>query len=675
MKKKLLNLLLITALILTACGSAENTDISPEPETAEEKETGVLPTLTPEPTEKGDGSWAIYWYLCGSDLESDYGLATNDIDEVLHVKLPNNVKIVIQTGGASEWQNNIVSAKKIERYEIIDGDLELLEKKKQASMGDSDTLKDFLSFCLKNYPAEHKMVIFWDHGGGTTTGVAMDENFDRDTLSLPEMRKAFEEAISDGLTGEAYGTDAENPLFDIIGFDACLMATVDVASIFKDKAKYMIASEENMPSLGWNYKKWLGALAENTEISPADLGKVICDSYFSACEKEDLADKITLSVTDLSKLDPLLEAYSAFGDEALVRLMNDDYFAGGFSRAAKKTENYGGNTKKSGYSDMADMGDLAKHAKELLPNSYQAVLSAIEEAVIYQVKGDYKSHANGLSCFFNYSHDKDKLKDYIKGSGTEAFNYYYTYTLTDKLDEKGYDYVANLLGDEDFRERASFDIRNLEDAKVKIEDGNTAALNIGSENASRLESVSYNLLFAVDEGETFVSLGMASTSEDVIADWKNGIFKDNFHGVWGAIDGHPVYMELESADDDYAMYQVPVRLNGEDVCLSVACDQETHEFIILGAQGEYENGVPSRDLRKLKPGDKVTPILFLVNEYAGVTEFKSDSFIVSEDTSFDETELGDGLYAITFEMTGTDGKYATSEIEFFSVEDGVMAYL
>ena len=534
-------------------------------------------------------------------------------------------------------------------------------------MGDGDTLKDFLSFCLENYPAEHRMVIFWDHGGGTTSGVAMDENFDRDTLSLPEIRKAFDE-----VSGE---TDAEKLSFDIIGFDACLMATVDVAGILKDKAKYMIASEENMPSLGWNYKKWLTALSENTSISPADLGKVICDSYFSACEKADLADKITLSVTDLSKIDPLLEAYNAFGDEALVRLMNDDYFAGDFSRAAKKTENYGGNTKKSGYSDMADMGDLARHAKDLLPNSYQAVLDAIDEAVVYQVRGDYKSHANGLSCFFNYSHDKDKLKDYIRGSGTEAFDYYYTYTLTDDLDEKGYDYVANLMGDEEIRERASFDIRDLEDAKVKIEDGSTAVLNIGGENASHLESVSYNLLFAVDEGETFVSLGMASTSEDVIADWKNGVFKDNFRGMWGAIDGHPVYMELESADDDYAMYQVPVRLNGEEVCLSVACDQDTHEFTILGAQGEAENGVPSRDLRKLKPGDKVTPILFLVNEYAGVTEFKSDSFLVSEDTSFEETELGDGLYAITFEMTGTDGKYATSEIEFFGVEDGVMTYL
>ena len=43
--------------------------------------------------------WAIYWYLCGSDLESEGGCATEDISELLDVELPDNVKVVIETGG------------------------------------------------------------------------------------------------------------------------------------------------------------------------------------------------------------------------------------------------------------------------------------------------------------------------------------------------------------------------------------------------------------------------------------------------------------------------------------------------------------------------------------------------------------------------------------------------
>ena len=41
-------------------------------------------------------SWAIYWYVCGSDLESKEGAATEDILEALEVKLPKNVKCVMQ---------------------------------------------------------------------------------------------------------------------------------------------------------------------------------------------------------------------------------------------------------------------------------------------------------------------------------------------------------------------------------------------------------------------------------------------------------------------------------------------------------------------------------------------------------------------------------------------------
>ena len=61
-------------------------------------------------------SWAVYWYLCGSDLESENGAATADLMEMLEVELPENVSVVIQTGGASSWDNDTVSPNVIGRY-------------------------------------------------------------------------------------------------------------------------------------------------------------------------------------------------------------------------------------------------------------------------------------------------------------------------------------------------------------------------------------------------------------------------------------------------------------------------------------------------------------------------------------------------------------------------------
>ena len=40
--------------------------------------------------------------------------------------------------------------------------------------------------------------------------------------------------------------------FDLVGFDACLMASVEVAKIIEPHAKYMIASEEVEPGHGWH---------------------------------------------------------------------------------------------------------------------------------------------------------------------------------------------------------------------------------------------------------------------------------------------------------------------------------------------------------------------------------------------------------------------------------------
>lgn len=55
------------------------------------------------------------------------------------------------------------------------------------------------------------------------------------------------------------------------------------------------------------------------------------------------------------------------------------------------------------------------------------------------------------------------------------------------------------------------------------------------------------------------------------ADWENGIFYDNFRGVWGALDGH-FYMEFSFEGEDYNLYSVPVLLNGEEYNLQVVYD-------------------------------------------------------------------------------------------------------
>ncbi len=60
----------------------------------------------------------------------------------------------------------------------------------------------FLEFCSTNYPADHTMVLFWNHGGGSVSGVAFDELFNYDSLTLVEMYQVFH---------QVYDLSEENP--------------------------------------------------------------------------------------------------------------------------------------------------------------------------------------------------------------------------------------------------------------------------------------------------------------------------------------------------------------------------------------------------------------------------------------------------------------------------------
>lgn len=278
MKKRMLSLLLALGmgLSLAACGETETTDV-------------------PSKAPAGDGSWAVYWYLCGSDLETNYGCATTDLNELLEVQLPENVTVVIETGGAAEWQNDQVDASKLQRWVYTSDGLELVDEQDTADMGDAQTLQDFLEFASENYPADKTAVTFWNHGGGSVSGAAFDELHDYDSLDLTELYQAF---------NAVWPADKENPSLELVGFDTCLMATVDVAATFQNFAKYLVASEETEPGNGWLYSGWAGALAENPAMDGQELGTVICDTYYEGCQEAGTEDQTTLSLTDLTQLTP-----------------------------------------------------------------------------------------------------------------------------------------------------------------------------------------------------------------------------------------------------------------------------------------------------------------------------------------------------------------------------------
>ena len=623
----------------------------------------VYPTAQHVTAQTDNTDWAIYWYLCGSDLESNYGAATADLSELLAVQLPENVKIVIQTGGTSQWQNDTMSADHIERYVYDSNGLQQIAQLPQASMGSEETLSGFLAFAEENYPAKKTGFLFWDHGGGSVAGAASDENFDGDALTIDEMYEAF---------SANYDLSAENPPFELIGFDTCLMATVDVAYVFSSIGKHLVASEEVEPANGWLYSGWVGALAKNTQMDGSELGKTICDTYVEGCELEGTAADITLSVTDLSMVPELVNAYNDFGKEALANACANPSFFSDFSRIAVITENYGGNTKEQGFTNMADLGSLARKSAAILPETSSTVLSSLESCVEYKVNGPYRREATGLSCYYSYNGDLDDLNGYIYVGAGEAFKYFYSYGLTGELSDAGMEYISD-MNFKSLPALETLESQGWDDHALDVDSHGSATLTLGKKAADVLSGIYIELFYVDPDQDVLLLLGV---DNDVISDWENGVFKDNFRGVWGAIDGYIVYMELTYEGDGYNLYSVPILLNGEEYNLSVVYDFGKAEYEIQGARKPIdESGMADKNMRTLVEGDVISTIHYVTSisgDSNELTPYVVDEFTVGSDTSFAEVSLGDGMFMQVFEMRDMRGNSVYSDVAEFDIANGVI---
>ena len=116
-------------------------------------------------------------YMVGSNLESRLGNATKDLEEIDGAGLNfDNYNVIVYTGGSTRWVGDVPC----DRNCVLDMSLEgedriVAQTKANANMGLPETLSAFLNYCGENYPADHNVLIVWDHGGGPLWGYGVDE--------------------------------------------------------------------------------------------------------------------------------------------------------------------------------------------------------------------------------------------------------------------------------------------------------------------------------------------------------------------------------------------------------------------------------------------------------------------------------------------------------------------
>ena len=156
-------------------------------------------------------AYTVMIYMCGSNLESydsdyrQYGSqASDNLAEIMKVDLPDNVNIIVETGGAKNWDPSYVSRlgasipAELTRWTVEDNHLVKEETSLQpsdGSMGLASTFQDFMEWGIENYPAAKTGVIMWNHGGAMD-GCCADERYSDDMLTPAEMNEALQASFA-----------------------------------------------------------------------------------------------------------------------------------------------------------------------------------------------------------------------------------------------------------------------------------------------------------------------------------------------------------------------------------------------------------------------------------------------------------------------------------------------
>ncbi len=643
---------------------------------------------------KGDGTdtVTIMVYMCGTDLESKHGMATSDLNEMAKADIADNVNVIVYTGGCRKWTNSVVSSKTNQIFRVRKGGLECLERDLGSeSMVKPETLTGFIRYCTKNFPADRNEIIFWDHGGGSLTGYGYDEkNALGGSMTLADINKVFRDA---------------GVKFDFIGFDACLMATVENALMLEQYGDYLIASEETEPGVGWYYTNWLTALSKNTSMPTVEIGKRIVDDFVDVCNQKCPGQKTTLSVVDLAELKATVPSeLTDFARSTNELIKNSEY---------KQVSTARNNTREFAQSMKIDQVDLVHLCKNMGTSEGSDLAGALQGAVKYNRTATCINNAYGLSIYFPYKkagNVKDAIATYkqigmdaeyskciqefagleasgqISAGGASSPMPSLLGTLlgggvSEQPSGGSYDLISDMLGsflagqsgsDTYGLDSALFDImggrsmsnedtaqyisKNYFDASnlvwTKNEDGDYV-IHLSDDQWGLIEEVELNVFF--DDGEGYIDLGLDNVYK--IDDDGNLLGDDS--NMWMSVDGQPAaFYVLDTVGENEDMVTtgyIPALLNGERVELIIVFEGQDDGYI-AGARPVYKNHeteTAAKNLTEVGAGDKID---FLCDYYSYDGTYQ-DSYKLGEqitlkgDVEIGYRDYGDNSDKVMYRLT------------------------
>lgn len=547
-------------------------------------------------------AYTIMIYMNGSDLESESGAATADILEMLNSGVNTElVNVVLFTGGTYRWQNAVVPSNDCIIWQIEDGRINKIAGVGLVNMGDPGTLSSFINFGMRYFPADKYGLIFWDHGGGSIAGYGHDELFNDSSLTLLKMNYAFEMS------------DAANSKLEFLGFDACLMATVEMAVVASDYADYLVASEDLEPGDGWNYS-FLSVLNRNPEISGDTLGRAITD-YYMLYFGNDTDNNLTLSVTDLKSAGRVMASMGNLMNQcsqSLIASREASFIT--FAKRRGRTKAFGSGSQLDYISDMVDIADMAANLSDLFPNETADILEALQNAVVYN-RHNSATDLGGLTAY------------YIFGGKNNAKNTLSTYAALN-MDQQYTDYLYTFAG-----------IMNGTKIQNRISGSGTTGGDTADETSNLLGAYLTIWQMAPGRQDLYLMTGMRNAAEITGAPIGGDL--------WPAIDGNFVCPDKTGESNGGTEYAVPVCINGRDSDIIILFSEKYPKGKIMGSR-QTEGYIIQKGLDEIKDGDKIS-FYYRAKSFdsSGSAQdewYKSKEITVKDGLSLDWQEMDNPYY-------------------------------
>jgi len=377
---------LVLAALIAGCGGGGGTGTR----SGDDVWLNTSPAIYTKQEAQQRAKWTVMVYLdADNDLES---AGIHNFNQMEAVGSTQDVHVIVQMDRRTGSDPDNESWTDTRRYLITrDANSKVMHSLRlddpplgECDMGSAETLRLFVSWAMSNFPADHYLLIIWDHGTGWQTRA----------LDLTPKYKYI--AADDTSSNQMNITDIPTALagfnVDVLAFDACYMQQLEVAYELRNSADYMVASTSAEPTPGYNYSRLLSQISRDT--SPKDLSRIIVQQYAAEYAGD---GGITLSAVDMSKVSNVAGAASAF---AGILSANADALPASLADARTHSLDYtAGGTRR--YS--LDLLDYTSRCADVIGNdasgAYADLEAACGAAVIASIHSPDLAKAHGLAIY------------------------------------------------------------------------------------------------------------------------------------------------------------------------------------------------------------------------------------------------------------------------------------